>query len=202
MRKAASAGTRASIAGMLFEPGYSLRGGRLAAERTAASVASFEIDGRRRQALSVGSSEHFALPRLRREPPVTDVGVYLGWFGGATGLVRYAAGLAELLGRSKSVRGVVDRQARRIQGSRSGPAAGPGLRSDVVAEAADAEGRHLVTVRLIGGDPYSFTAGMLAWAASTAAAQGVRPAGAIGPAEAFGLASLESACAAAGFRRA
>ncbi|HTU76768.1 MAG TPA: saccharopine dehydrogenase NADP-binding domain-containing protein [Trebonia sp.] len=200
LRKGASAGTRASIAGMLFDPGYSLRGGRVVAERTATHVASFEIDGRGRQAFSVGSSEHFALPRLRREPPVTDVGVYLGWFGGASGLVRYATQLAALAGRSRSVRGLVDQQARRIQRSRAVPA-GQALRSDVVAEAADAQGRRLVTVRLTGGDPYSFTARMLAWAASTAAAEGIRPAGALGPAEAFGVARLESACAAAGFHR-
>jgi hypothetical protein len=69
------------------------------AERTAARVASFEIDGSRRQAFSIGSSEHFALPRLRRQPPLTDVGVYLGRFGAATGLGHYASALATPLGR-------------------------------------------------------------------------------------------------------
>jgi hypothetical protein len=54
---------------------------------------------------------------------------------------------------------------------------------------------------LTGGDPYSFTASVLAWAAGRAAAQGVRPAGALGPAEAFGVTSLETACAEAGFHR-
>jgi hypothetical protein len=87
---------------VLLEPGYSFRGGRAAAERTAARVASFEIDGSRRQAFSIGSSEHFALPRLRRQPPLTDVGVYLGRFGAATGLVHYASALATPLGRLKS----------------------------------------------------------------------------------------------------
>jgi hypothetical protein len=201
MRKAASAGTRASVAGVLLEPGYSFRGGRVAAERTAARVASFEIDDSRRQAFSIGSSEHFALPRLRRQPPLTDVGVYLGRFGAATGLVHYASALATPLGRLKSVRGVLDQQARRIQRSQATPGAGQTLRSDVVAEAADARGRRLALVHLTGGDPYSFTAPVLAWAASTAAAQGVRPAGALGPAEAFGLASLERSCAEAGFHR-
>jgi len=43
---------------------------------------------------------------------------------------------------------------------------------------------------------------MLAWAAGQAAAAGVRPAGALGPVEAFGLDQLEQACASAGFRRA
>jgi hypothetical protein len=54
------------VAGVLLEPGYSLRGGRLVTERSAAHVASFEVDGHRRQAFSIGSSEHFALPRLRQ----------------------------------------------------------------------------------------------------------------------------------------
>jgi len=56
-------------------------------------------------------------------------------------------------------------------------------------------------VHLTGGDPYSFTAPMLAWAAGKAAADGVQPAGALGPAEAFGLSNLESGCADAGFQR-
>jgi hypothetical protein len=73
--------------------------------------------------------------------------------------------------------------------------------SDVVAVAADARGRTLATVHLTGRDPYSFTASILAWAAAKAAADGVRPPGALGPAEAFGLGSLESACAEAGFHR-
>jgi short subunit dehydrogenase-like uncharacterized protein len=213
IRKATSAGTRASVAGVLLEPGYSLRGGRLVTERSAAHVASFEVDGHRRQAFSIGSSEHFALPRLRRQAagtdddgvpagaPLTDVGVYLGWFGAATALVHYASALAAPVERLPGVRGALDQLGRRIQRSRATPGAGETIRSDVVAVAADARGRRLATVRLTGGDPYSFTAPILAWAADRAAAQGVRPAGALGPAEAFGLASLERACAEAGFQR-
>jgi hypothetical protein len=71
----------------------------------------------------------------------------------------------------------------------------------VAAVAADAGGRRLATVHLTGGDPYSFTALMLAWAAGAAAARGLEPAGALGPVEAFGLAGLETACAEAGFHR-
>ena len=52
---------------------------------------------------------------------------------------------------------------------------------------------------MIAGDPYSFTAPMLAWAAGMAATQAVRPTGALGPVEAFGLGSLQTACANAGF---
>src|SRR5262249_27219776 len=99
------------------------------------------------------------------------------------------------------VRGVLDAQARRIQRSRAQPSAVQVIRSDVAAVARDAGGRELAAVHLTGGDPYSFTAPILAWAAGTAAAQGVRPAAALGRVEAFGLASRESACAGAGFSR-
>ena len=75
------------------------------------------------------------------------------------------------------------------------------ISSDVVAVARNAGDKKLAAVHLTGADPYSFTAPILAWAAGTAAAQGVRPAGALGPVEAFGLDSLESACAGAGFSR-
>jgi short subunit dehydrogenase-like uncharacterized protein len=199
VRKATSAGTRASVAGILLAPGYSLRGGRIVTERTAAHVSSFDVDGMRRQAFSIGSSEQFALPRLSGQAQLTDVGVYLGWFGAATPLVHYASALAAPLERVDGVRGALDRLARRIQGSRAAPSAADPLHSDVVAVAANARGRRLAMVRLSGRDPYSFTGPILAWAASTAAAQGVRPAGALGPAEAFGLAALERACAEAGF---
>lgn len=212
LTKATSAGTRASVAGVLLKPGYALLGGRIVTERTAAHVASFDLGDERREALSIGSSEHFALPRLRREAagangdtgvqaPLTDVGVYLGWFGAATRLVHYVSALAAPLDSLPAVRRILEREADRIQHSRATPGAGQTMRSEVVAVAADDQDKRLTTVRLTGGDPYSFTGPLLAWAARTAAAQGVRPAGALGPAEAFGLASLEAACANAGFHR-
>jgi short subunit dehydrogenase-like uncharacterized protein len=211
IRKGTSAGTRASVAGVLLEPGYAFHGGRVVSERTAARVMSFKFDGKTRQAFSIGSSEHFALPRLRpraagaggivAQAPLTEVGVYLGWFGAATRLVHYASALATPLGRLPGVSRALDQQARRIQRSRVEPGTGEAIHSDVVAVAGDANGRKLAVAQLTGGDPYSFTAPMLAWAASRAAAQGVRPAGALGPVEAFGLGSLESACVDAGFHR-
>jgi short subunit dehydrogenase-like uncharacterized protein len=212
-RNATSAGTRASATGVLLEPGYAWRGGRIVSERTAAHVTSFEVDGVVRKAFSIGSSEHFALPRLSSrtaatdpgpaQGPLTDVGVYLGWYGRATQLVHYGTALTAALDRVPGVRRALDAQADRIQRTRAEPAAAaPDIRSDVVAVAADASGRQLATVHLTGGDPYSFTASMLAWAAGQAAASGVRPAGALGPVEDFSLDQLEQACAGAGFRRA
>ena len=62
----------------------------------------------------------------------------------------------------------------------------------MIAVARDDRGKKLATAHLTGGDPYSFTAPILAWAARKAAAEGVRPAGALGLVEAFGPGSLES----------
>jgi short subunit dehydrogenase-like uncharacterized protein len=209
IRKGTSAGTRASVAGVLLEPGYAFHGGRVVRERTAAHVMPFELDGKTRQAFSIGSSEHFALPRLRpgtaeaggiqAQAPLTEVGVYLGWFGAATRLVHYASALATPLARLPGVRRALDQQARRVQRSRATPGTEAAIRSDVVAVAGDASGRNLAVAHLTGGDPYSFTAPILAWAARRAATQSLRPAGALGPVEAFGLGPLESACADAGF---
>jgi short subunit dehydrogenase-like uncharacterized protein len=210
IRRGTSAGTRASATGVLLEPGYGFRGGRIVSERTAAHVTSFEVDGKKREALSIGSSEHFALPRLRRaagadsvpaQVPLTDVGVYLGWFGRATRLVHYGSVLATPVSRLPGVRGALDAAARRIQRSRAAPGPAGAIRSDVVAVARDPSGRDLAVVHLTGGDPYSFTAPILAWAAGKAAASGVRPAGALGAVEAFGADILERACADAGFHR-
>jgi short subunit dehydrogenase-like uncharacterized protein len=212
LRRGASAGTRASMTGVLLEPGYAFRGGRIVSEPTAAQVTSFQVDGRKMEAFSIGSSEHFALPGLRPETgadgapalvPLTDVGVYLGWFGRATRLVHYGSVLTAPLSRLPGVRRALDASARRVQRSRAAPAPHTvaAIRSDVVAVAADASGKELATVHLTGGDPYSFTASILAWAAVKAAADGVRPAGALGPVAAFGTDLLERACADAGFHR-
>jgi hypothetical protein len=207
MRRASSAGTRASVTGVLLEPGYAFRGGRIVSERTAAHVTSFMVDGKNREALSIGSSEHFALPRLRgadgvpAQVPLTDVGVYLGWSGRATRLVHYGSVLATPVSRVPGVRRALDAAARRIQRGRAVPGPAEAIRSDVVAVAGDPGGKDLAVVHLTGGDPYSFTAAILAWAAGQAAAGGGRPAGALGPVEAFGADILERACADAGFHR-
>ena len=67
-----------------------------------------------------------------------------------------------------------------------------------LAEAVDAEGNTLASVLLDGGDPYEFTARILAWAATTALAHGVSGTGALGPVDAFGLDALVQGCAEAG----
>ncbi len=81
-----SGGTTSSAAGAFLEPGYRWHGGRIVTDRGAARVHGFELSGRARQAISAGSSEAFALPRIH--PGLREVDVYLGWFGVPRGRYR------------------------------------------------------------------------------------------------------------------
>ena len=197
-----SGGTRASAAGAFLEPQYAWRGGRLRSERGAARVASFDVGGRRRQGISVGTSEAFALPRVHIG--LRDVEVYLGWFGGASramGVMSAAmAGARRVPGVT---RGLDSLFGRLVKGSTGGP--GPEERarsgSEIVAEARGPTGSVLATARLSGVDAYTFTGGMLAWAAERAAAGELGGTGALGPVDGFGLDQLEEGVAAAGIRQ-
>ena len=201
-RSSVSGGTRASMFGVLGEPLFAWRGGRLVSERGAASMRGFDVDGRTLRAVSVGGSEHLILPAAF--PQVRDVGVYLGWFGSASPAVVAASGLGELLmaipGIRPATRGLMGRFAR---GSTGGPDAEARARvgSLVVAEARDAAGRVVGRARLEGVNPYDFTAAMLAWSALQAAAGRLAVGGAHGPVSAFGLAAAMQGVEAAGLGR-
>lgn len=202
LRRAASRGTRASMAGVALEPGYAWRGGLLRAERTGVRTRSFHVLGRARPGLSVGGSEHLALPRLH--PGLQEVNVYLGWFGSATRPMQAMSRLGPLVARVPGVSGALrlasDRAMRR-PGSEPDPRAGARIGCYVVAVALDGGGRQLAEVRLGGGNPYQLTGRLLAWGATRAAEHGMRGTGALGPVEAFGLDELEDACADAGLTR-
>lgn len=200
---AMSGGTRASAAGVLLEPSYSWRGGRLVEERGAARLRTFSARGRERPAVSVGSSEHFALPRLHEG--LRDVEVHLGWFGPASRAMQAlgfaTAGLGRVPGAKGALQALVERA---VKGSTGGPGADVRAKTGslVVAEAMDAGGNVLATVQLEGANGYDFTAGMLAWGAEAAAAGGLRGTGALGPVDGFGLEALERGAAEAGIARA
>jgi short subunit dehydrogenase-like uncharacterized protein len=195
---AASGGTRTSAAGIMLEPGYTFRGGRIETERGGARVRGFEVNGRERKALSVASTEAFSLPRVH--PAVRDVDVYLGAFGSAT----RAMATVSLVGKVPGVRPALGAAARRfIKGSTGGPDAEERAKSraHIVAVASNAAGAPLATVHLEGASPYDFTAEMLAWAAIQARDEGLRGTGALGPVEAYGLDALRSGVAEAGINR-
>ena len=197
-----SGGTRASAAGAMLEPGFAWRDGRIKTERGAARVRSFEVGGRSKQAISVGASEHFALPRIH--PGLREVNAYLGWFGsrsrpmqafsavnaGITRIPGVKAGMDALIKRSvKTSTGGPDAEARAATGS------------EFVAVAYGSDGEQLSEVVIRGVNGYTFTGNVLAWGASAAAAGGIEKAGALGPAEAFGLDELQAGCAEAGISR-
>jgi short subunit dehydrogenase-like uncharacterized protein len=117
--------------------------------------------------------------------PMVSAGI-----AGATTLSPVRAALHKLLGR-------------RAKPSTGGPdeAARSRTKSTVLATAHAADGRHLSTVRLEGVNSYTFGFNMIAWAASTAATQGVKASGALGPVAAFGLNELEGGVRTAGIER-
>jgi short subunit dehydrogenase-like uncharacterized protein len=194
----ASGGTRASAVGMLAEPGYAFRDGKIVSERAARRV--HEIDGR--PAISVGATEQFALPRVH--PGLRDVRVWLGWFGPASRPLQALSTATALVTRLPGARGAIGATANRlVKGSSGGPDAATRAKatSRIVAVASDAGGEPLATVRLKGANPYDFTGDMLAWAALRAAAGGLVGAGALGPVDGFGLDALEAGVAEAGIVR-
>jgi short subunit dehydrogenase-like uncharacterized protein len=161
-------------------------------------VRSFAVRGTDRSAISVGSSEHFALPRLA--PGLREVNAYLGWFGPASRPMQAMSLVTSLPGVGTAVGAVA---TRLVKGSTGGPDAAERARSGshVQAYAYDAGGRELAHVVLEGPNGYTLTGAFLAWGASRARDGGLQGTGALGPVDAFGLDRLEKACAEAGLKR-
>ena len=195
---AASAGTKASLAGVILEAGFAWRDGRLADDRPAARVKSFEAKGKPRPAASVAGVEHFTLPAAY--PRVRDVDVYLGWAGSLSRAVQAGSLGASLVAKVPGTKAAFRAGAQRLARFGGSPAPGttPGGISWITAQAFSDGGEQLSEVQLSGVDGYEFTASFIAWAARRAAASGVEGSGAIGPIEAFGLATLQAGCAEAG----
>jgi short subunit dehydrogenase-like uncharacterized protein len=194
-----SGGTRASLVAAIAVPSFTYRDGWVRSERGARRHRTFAIGHERHAAVSVGSSEHFALPRLT--PRLREVNTYLGWFGPASRAMQAAsAGTALALKLPGAPRLLEAAGAKLAQGSTGGPdaEARARMRSGIVAIAYDAAGRELAEVHLSGVDSYSFTGRMLAWGAERAAAGGLRGVGALGPVDGFGLDELVAGCAEAG----
>ena len=167
----------------------------MATVRPAERVRSFMVAGKTREAISVGGSEHFALPASY--PGLREVNVYLGWFGPLARPIQAGSFAGSWVRRVPGVR-----PAMRIAGERAAGVARArgepgGTRSWIAAEAFDASGRAVAAVNLAGVDGYEFTASFVAWAAQ----QAVSGVGALGPVEAFGLTALEEGARLAGLER-
>jgi short subunit dehydrogenase-like uncharacterized protein len=194
----ASAGTlRSSVAATLDE-GYAFRGGAVQTARMAERLRSFAVRGKDRDAVSIGGTEHLTLPASY--PHLLEVNVYLGWFGPLAKPLQVGSLAGSVAMRVPGVRPALKAAADRLVGLASAPGPESGI-SWIVAEAFDAAGEKLARVDLSGGEPYTLTAGILAWAARRAASEGVNGTGALGPVQAFGLEALEAGCREAGLSR-
>jgi short subunit dehydrogenase-like uncharacterized protein len=195
-REAISGGTLASLTGVVLSAHFAFRDGRIVTERSAKRVHTFEAGAKKLTGVSVGSSEHFTLPKLHAS--LREVDAYLGWFGPASRAMQVMSLAGELPGVSSGM----EKLGRRfVHGSSGGPdeAARSRTGSLVVAEAQDAAGNVLARSELKGPNGYTFTGEMLAWGAHRALEHGINGVGALGPVEAFGLRELEAACGEMGF---
>jgi short subunit dehydrogenase-like uncharacterized protein len=194
-----SGGTRASTIGAISAPAFGFRDGRVQTERGAKRVRSFRIGSKERAGVSVGSSEHFTLPRLA--PRLREVNTYLGWFGPASRAMQAMSAGTSLAMKIPGAEKLWNAAGERfVQGSTGGPdeAARSKSGSHIVAIAYDAAGRPLSEVHVSGVEAYTFTGRMLAWGADRAAAGALKGTGALGPVDAFGLDELVAGCAEAG----
>jgi short subunit dehydrogenase-like uncharacterized protein len=196
LRRTLSSGTLASLGEAVLDPALALRAGRIVEERGARRLRRYSVSGRPLPAVSIGMSEHFALPRAY--PHVADVNTYLGWFGSLSRAMQVSSavntGLSKVPGVSRAQRSLV---RRLLRGSRGGPdaVARAKVGTFVTAEAFDTHDRLLCRSELLGGNPYEFTGEILAWGAMQAARGSLNGAGALGPVDGFGLRELEQACA-------
>jgi short subunit dehydrogenase-like uncharacterized protein len=194
-----SGGTRASLVGAITAPAFGFRDGRVQKERGAKRVRSFRVGSKELAAVSVGSSEHFTLPRVA--PRLREVNAYLGWFGPASRGMQAMSACTSMAMKVPGVETLWNKAGERfVRGSTGGPDAATRAKggSHIVAIAYDAAGRPLSEVHLKGVDGYTFTGRMLAWAAGRAATDGLKGTGALGPVDAFGLGAIVAGCAEAG----
>ena len=194
-----SGGTRASLVGVLAEPSFSFKDGRVRPERGAKHLRHFKVGDKELAGVSVGSSEHFALPRVAGH--LRDVNVYLGWFGPASRAMQLMSGGISAAMKLPGVGGLWKAAGQKlVKGSTGGPDAEARSKagSHIVAIAYDSADHALSEVHLTGIDGYTFTGRMLAWGAERAAEGALQGTGALGPVDGFGLEALRDGCAQAG----
>jgi short subunit dehydrogenase-like uncharacterized protein len=191
-----SAGTFASLVSSSPES-FAFRDGAVVTERASRSVRSFDVDGESRDAVSIGSSEHFALPRIA--PSLREVNAFLGWFGNLSRAVQAGSAVADKVpGVEAAMRAFLKAVPKPAPGSGPDEETRRQGGSHVVAIAYDAAGEPLAEARAVGVDGYTFTAEALAWAAMNAGR--IDGSGALGPVEAFGLDTLREGCESAGLK--
>jgi len=195
-----SSGTKASMAASIGATPFAYTAGAIVDGFT--DVESFTIDSEKWDALPIGGSEHFTLPRIDHR--LTSVGVYLGWAGKGTRAAHAAAKAAATAAKVPLAGKVMDAALGRgsdVTGQGPTSLERADARTVVVARTLDPVGRQLSHVTIEGPSPYDLTAELMTWAAAMALTGRTIGTGALGPVDGFGLAALESGCADIGLRR-
>jgi short subunit dehydrogenase-like uncharacterized protein len=194
-----SQGTRASIVDATLEPGLFWKKGRRVTRTAGTRLRRFEIEGKRRPAVSISGSEHLFLPR--HYPQLQDINTYLGWFGKKSYLMQPLALFSVAAFKIPGLKRMFKWSLSRMFKSRG---KGPGARnrsklgSHIIALAFDQDGKQLAKAELLGANGYDFTAAFIALIADEIIGGKVRQSGALSPIDAFGLEKLISLCAKAG----
>lgn len=194
--QAFSLGTLNSLVAVVAEPVFGWRDGQLRTEPAGARMRSFDVAGRPRSGITIGSTEHFALPRLAAElaPGLRSVDVYLGWFGSATRMIHLSSGLTSMAGRIPLLKRAVTGAAGLLTRNASVEPSAKTLAattSHIVAEVFDAAGRVLSRAHVEGPDGYAMTSELLTWGAGRLLTDGAAVGqGTLDPVQAFGLNTL------------
>ncbi len=193
-----SSGSVGTVGAMLLDPSFGYHDGNLVSQRPGAHVRSFPVHGELQDALSIGGTEQFTVPRLA--PAVKDVNVYVGWTGRWS---RAASAAGIVASNARSVPGVgsamsIVMRAALGGASNNGPAAHQRrkCRSVIIAEGYNESGEQLGRVTLDGPNPYDLTAALLSWSARMLARRAEKAVGSLGPIGAFGLDAFLGGCTA------
>lgn len=198
-----SRGTFASLTAVATEQAFTWRDG-IRPEPAGERMRTFSLGGLDCPAMTIGSTEHYALPRLAGPRGLPEVDVYLGSSGVATRTLHLSSRLTSVLLQlpgARSLVGGIGQLAQRWVAEEPDPVALTRVVPHVIGTAYDASGTALAEVHLVSGEPYQLTADLLAWGAQRAAEHGVSRPGALGPVEAFGLDALQNAAIEVGLRR-
>lgn len=174
---------------------------RLRTERPGTRVRTFEVgSGKHLDALSLGSAEHFTVPRLAAS--ISEVNVFVGWFGRLTRAAAMAGAVGGTASKMPGFGAVWDSMVRGIGGNSAAGGPPPTTtgtpRTVVVAETYDADGAFQQRVRVAGPAPRPLTASLLSWGAGMLLQGAETTSGSLGPAEAFGTEALVSGAMALG----
>ena len=195
-----SAGSRASGLITMLEPGLFWRGGRHVLEPIGLHFGHVALAGVPRPGVSMAGTEHLFLPPLY--PQLRDIRAFWGWAGSGSRAVQLVSRInGQIAARPWLKRKVNDLLSKVAESDGSGPSDVQREHSAayVCAAAFDRDGRQLAAAEFGDADGFDFTAGILAWAATTILRDGVAERGVTGPLQAFGRERLRQGHAEAGF---